>query len=60
MSRQNAIDMIECLWPPDADHSETSDVGKQDLLDALCAEWRTQPTTILQRMARVQRARDNK
>jgi len=54
--RQSAIDEISSLYPPDSEYSE---MGKQDLIDALAAEWRNLPVPVLEHMARVQRFRDN-
>ncbi len=54
-----AIGEIGFLYPPDSEYPETAEIGKQDMIDALAAEWRTLPTPVLQYMARLQRARDH-
>lgn len=57
--RDQAIANISNLYPPDAEFEKTAEIGKQDMIDALAAEWRTLPTPVLERMARRQVARDN-
>lgn len=54
-----AIGEISFLYPPDSEYAKTAEIGKQDMIDALAAEWRTLPTPVLQHMARRQRRRDN-
>ncbi len=49
-----AIGTISDLYPPDSEYLETSNLGKQDLIEALAAEWRTLPTPVLQHMAQRQ------
>lgn len=57
---QDAVDTINHLWPPDSDYSDCAATGRQDMLDALAAEWRSLPLKVLQHMARRQRARDSR
>lgn len=51
---------IEHLWPPDSEYSDCAETGKQDMIDALAAGWRSLPLPVLEHMARVQIARDNR
>lgn len=55
---QDAIDVISDLYPPDSDFPECAAEGRRDLIEALCAEWRSQPLAVLERMAHRQRQRD--
>jgi len=57
--RDQAIETIEALWPPDSDYADTRHNAKQDLMDALCEEWRCLPLPVLQNMARRQHRRDH-
>ena len=56
---QDAIDTIGDLWPPDSEYDDTRAIGREDLIDALCAEWRSLPLRVLQHMARRQHRRDH-
>lgn len=56
---QDAVDTINDLWPPDSEYDDTRAIGREDLIDALCAEWRSLPLRVLQHMAHRQRLRDN-
>lgn len=58
--RDQAIEIISSLYPPDSDYSDTRILGKGDLLDALCAEWRSLPIPVLEHMARAQHRRDHR
>jgi len=55
---QDAIDEITYLWPPDSEYPDTAATGKQDMLDAMAAEWRSLPLKVLKHMAARQRGRD--
>jgi len=57
---QSAIDKINCLYPPDSDYPETAMIGRQDLIDAICLEWRSLPTPVLENIARVQQQREQR
>ncbi len=54
-----AIDTISALWPPDSEYPDTRHNAKIDLIEALCAEWRSLPVPVLEHMARVQHRRDH-
>ena len=56
---QDAIDTIGRLWPPDSEYSDCASTGREDMLDALAAEWRSLPLEVLKHMAQRQRQRDN-
>lgn len=60
MSAMEAIGTISFLYPPDSEYSATAEIGKQDLIDALAAEWRSLPTAVLEHMAQRQTIRDNR
>lgn len=57
--RQDLVEQIEALYPPDSDWADNAETGKQDVLNALAAEWRSLPLAVLAHMASVQRQRDN-
>lgn len=57
---QSAIDTINDLYPPDSEYADTREHGREDLLAALCAEWRCLPVPVLEHMARLQHFRDHK
>ena len=51
---QDPVKIIEMLWPPD-----TSSEGKEMLIQALCDCWRELPAPILQRLADINRWKEN-
>ena len=57
---QDAVDVINDLYPPDSEYAETRAIGRADLLDALAEEWRSLPLPVLQHMANRQRRRDSR
>lgn len=57
--RQSAVDTISGLYPPDSDYEDTRELGKGDLIDALCAEWRSLPVAVLEHIAQRQHMRDH-
>jgi len=59
-NRDSAIETISCLYPPDSEYEDTRELGREDLLAALCSEWRCLPLPVLEYMAKVQHFRDHK
>ena len=57
--RETVINHISNLYPPDSD-GRTAEIGKQDLLNALAAEWRSLPIDVLEHMAAAQIERDRR
>ncbi len=57
--RASAIATINDLWPPDSEYADTQAHGREDLLLALCAQWRCLPVPVLEHMAELQHIRDN-
>lgn len=57
--RQEAIDKIECLYPPDSEYGGTRAHGREDMIAALSAEWRSLPVPVLEYMAVLQHRRDH-
>ena len=57
--REEAVEQINDLWPPDAERDATQIQGQIDMMAALCAEWRSLPVPVLQHMARAQHFRDH-
>ena len=43
---QSAIEIISGLYPPDSEYNDTEKLGRGDLIDALCAEWRPVQTSV--------------
>ena len=53
MTREQAIDIIECLYPVDADFPDTRETGKQLLEQAKLdtEKWRNLPDAVILRYA---------
>jgi hypothetical protein len=53
-----AIRMIERCYPPDASASANARIGQELLAEARrgCEDWRLEPTVVLVRLARLNRA----
>lgn len=58
--RKRAVETIEALYPPDSEYADTREHGREDLIAALCAEWRSLPLPVLQHMAKLQHFRDHR
>jgi hypothetical protein len=58
--RDEAIETISALWPPDSEYSDTAHEGRQYLFDALASCWRCLPLPVLEHMAAQQLRRENK
>lgn len=61
MTREYAVEVIENLYPADADYPDTAEVG-QELLEQAKREvagWRTEPTEVLIRYAQLCLEREN-
>lgn len=58
-ARDDAIEIISALYPPDSEYEDTRRLGLEDMLCALAAEWRTLPVEVLEHMAQVQHRRDH-
>ena len=58
--RDQAIEIISSLYPPDSEYEDTRRLGLEDLLCALAAEWRCLPVPVLEFMARTQHRRDHR
>ena len=58
MNKDEAISHISNLYPPDSDYSDTAEIGKSDLLDALANQWRELPESVLVWMAQRQLQRE--
>lgn len=55
MKKAEAISVIECLYPPDAEYQATREIGQALLLEALRDfDWRTLPEELLSRWAELQ------
>ena len=51
--RERLIDIIESLFPADADYPDTAEIGRELLRRAKEADWRNEPTGILAVYARL-------
>ncbi len=61
MTKENAIEIIEALYPADSQYADTAKIGKELLDKARCdvAGWRTEPTEVLIRYAQLCEGREN-
>ena len=50
MSRENCIETIEALYPPDSDDTQTAEIGREIMLRALAETWRELPENVLMQM----------
>lgn len=58
-ARDEAVEIINCLYPPDSEYEETRRIGIDDMLFALAVGWRALPVSVLEHMAQAQTWRDN-
>lgn len=59
-ARQSAVDTISGLYPPDSEYGDTRALGREDVIEALCFEWRSLPLAVLDHMAKRQHQRDHR
>ena len=53
MSRQDAIDTINDLYPADSPYNETQEIGQKLMLKAIAMTWRELPDETLKQYARL-------
>lgn len=55
----DACETISALYPPDSEWPDTAAIGRELLLQALCANWRSLPTDIVLKLAELNKAHDD-